>query len=302
MKSKSQKISILILAYKEPRITKAIEAALNQKTDFDYEVIISAPDKETLDIAKKYSKKNKKIKIFKDPGKGKYFALNVILPKIKTDVLILTDGDVWMSDNAVEEFFNMFLNQEIGCISGRTIPIEDRTTKYGYWANFLFDAAHKLRKIAVKKNSFVFCTGYLYAIRKDGLNRKIPLDVADDAIIPYYIWEKGYKTGYAENAKVYVKNTNNLKDWISQKTRANSSRENLDKYVNTKISPRVKTFRREIRGVFDALKYPKNPKEMIWSFQLILLRLYTWLITFGDIYFKKSYHADNWERAESSKA
>ena len=48
---KNPKVSILILAYKEPRISKAIEAALNQKTDFDYEVIVSAPDKETHDIA-----------------------------------------------------------------------------------------------------------------------------------------------------------------------------------------------------------------------------------------------------------
>ena len=114
MKNKNQKISILILAYKEPMISKAIESALNQKTNLDYEVIISAPDKETLDIAKKYSKKNKKIKTFQDSGKGKANALNSILPKIKTDILIFTDGDVWISDNVVEDIVKMFLNNEVG--------------------------------------------------------------------------------------------------------------------------------------------------------------------------------------------
>jgi cellulose synthase/poly-beta-1,6-N-acetylglucosamine synthase-like glycosyltransferase len=223
------------------------------------------------------------------------------LPTIKTDVLILTDGDVWMSDNSVDEFYKIFLNQEMGCVTARTMPVEDRSTKYGYWANFLFEAAHKLRKQAVKKNSFVFCSGYLYAIRKEKLNKELPLDVADDAIIPYYIWENGYKISYAENARVYVKNVNNLKDWISQKTRANSSRENLDKYVSTKTSPRVKTFRAEAKGVLDVIKYPKNLKELFWSFQLILLRFLTWTITFKDIHIKRSHHKDNWKRAESSK-
>ncbi len=301
MKNKNQKISILILAYKEPMISKAIESALNQKTNFDYEVIISAPDKETLDIAKKYSKKNKKIKTFQDSGKGKANALNSILPKIKTDILIFTDGDVWISDNVVEDIAKMFLNNEIGCVTGRTIPVEDKKDKYGYWANFLFDAAHKIRKKAVETGSSIFCTGYLYAIRNIKM-KKIPLDTADDGIIPYYLLEKGYKMGYAEKAEVYVKNVNNLKEWISQKTRTTRAHETLSKYVDTKIIPRAKTFKIEARGILDAIRYPENVKEFFWSCQLILLRLYIWAKSFEEVYLRKKYHDDGWERVESTKS
>lgn len=296
----SQKITILITAYKEPKIAKAIESSLNQKTSFDYEIIVSAPDKETLDIAEKYAKKNKKLKVFKDSGKGKVYAMNEILFKIKTDILILTDGDVWISDNSVEEIAKMFLNQEIGCVTGKTIPIENKKTKYGYWANFLFDMANKIRQESFEKNSFVFCTGYLYAIRKNKIT-KIPYDTAEDGIIPYYIWEKGYKIGYAKEAKVYVKNVNNLKDWISQKTRTSRAHENLGKYANVKITPRVKTFKKEAKGIFELMKYPRNIKESFWGFQLIFLRLYIWLIAFKDVYLKKKYHKDDWERVESTK-
>jgi len=96
-----QKITILITAYKEPKLAKAIESVINQKTKKEYSIILSAPDKLTLDIAKKYAKKDKRIKFFKDPGKGKSFALNILFSKIKEGILILTDGDVYISDNCI---------------------------------------------------------------------------------------------------------------------------------------------------------------------------------------------------------
>jgi len=296
-----KKITILITAFKEQKtIGKAIEAALNQKTNYKYEVIVSAPDKETLEIAKKYTKKDKRLKIFKDPGKGKSYALNLIFEKIKTDILILTDGDVYISENSIEDIANLFLDPEIGCVTGRPVPIEDKKNKYGYWANFLFDAAHKIRKDAFEKNSFIECSGYLFAFRKEKI-KKIPLDVAEDTVIPYMFWEKGYKIGYAENAKVYVKNVDNWKDWITQKTRTSKSHETLHKYVDVISTPRVKSFKRESKGILDVIKYPKNILEISWTLQLVLARLYMWLKVFKDTKIKNKHYRDAWQRVESTK-
>lgn len=296
----SNKITLLITSFKEPLIGKAIESALNQNTNYDYDVLVSAPDNETLDIVRKYQKKNKNLKILKDPGKGKSFALNLIFKKLKSDILILTDGDVQISLNTVEEISNLFLNPEIGCITGRPIPIEDRNTKFGYWANFLFEAAHKIRKKAFESNSFIECSGYLFAFRKKFI-KKIPLDVAEDSVIPYYFWEKGYKIGYAEKAEVYVKNPDNWKEWVTQKTRTSKAHETLEKYVNTSLTPRVKTFKTEAKGIFDVLKYPENFKEIFYTFQLILSRFYMWSLVYRDTRIKNKHYQDAWERIESTK-
>lgn len=297
----NKKITILITAFKEPKtIGKAIEATLNQKTKYDYEIIVSAPDKETLDIAKKYAKKNKKIKILQDPGKGKSYALNLIFSKLKTDILILTDGDVWISENSVEEIANLFFDPGIGCVTGRPVPVENKKTKYGYWANFLFNAAHKIRKQSFEFSSFIECSGYLFAFKKEKIN-KIPLDVAEDTVIPYLFWEKGYKIGYAENAKVYVKNVDNWKDWINQKLRTSKAHETLHKYVDTKATPRVKTFGTEAKGIFEAMKYSEKIKESLWTLQLILSRLYMWLKVFKDTRIRNKNYGDAWKRVESTK-
>ena len=292
-----QKITLLITAFKEPKtIEKAVESALAQKTSREYEIIVSAPDNETLNAIKKY----KNIKIFKDPGKGKSYALNLIFQKLDADILILTDGDVFISDNVVENFANLFLDPEIGCVTGRPVPVEGKEKMFGYWANFLFDSAHKLRKEAFHKNKFLECSGYLFAFRKKLIN-KIPLDVAEDTFIPYLFWQKGYQIGYSENSRVYVKNVDNLKEWMAQKIRTSKAHETLYKYVDIKITPRVKTFKTETKGSFSLFSYPENLQQFWWSFLLGLSRAYMWLKVFYDTKFKKKNYQDAWKRVESTK-
>lgn len=297
---KNPKITLLITAFKEPNIAKAIEAALNQKTKYKYNIILSAPDKETLDIAKKYSKKHKNFKIIEDPGKGKSFALNLAFKKIRNDILILTDGDVYISKNSIEEITNIFSDPKIGCLSGRPVPQESRDNKFGYFAHFLFDSANKIRKRAFEKRDFIECTGYLFAFRKKIIDN-IPTDVSEDAIIPYIFKQKGYDIGYAEKAEVYVKNPNNLKDWIKQKTRTHKAHEKLDLYADTKNIPKIKSFKTESKGIFWLLKYPRNFKEILWTIELILARLFTWIKYFFEAKLFNKKYSDAWERVESTK-
>ncbi|MDP3027341.1 MAG: glycosyltransferase [Nanoarchaeota archaeon] len=295
-----QKITLLITAYNEPNISKAIEAAINQKTKYKYEIIISAPDNETLSIAEEYSHKYNNITVMQDPGKGKSFALNLAFSKIKTDILILTDGDIYLGESSIEEITNLFLNPEIGCVSGKPVPQENKSTKFGYWANFLFYAAHRIRKNAYNKSSFIECSGYLFAFRKKHI-KKIPVNVAEDTIIPYFLWQKGYKIGYAEKAEVYVKNPVSWRDWIKQKTRTHKSHSKIDKYVDTITTPKIKTFKTESKGIFWLLKYPQTFKEFFWTFQLIIARGYTWIKYFFDTNVLEKGYKDGWERVESTK-
>lgn len=294
-------ISIVITSYKEPKtVGKSIESFLNQKFQENYELIVSAPDEETLNVARKYRLKNKRIKIFKDSGKGKSYALNLLLPKLKGEIIILTDGDVYVSENSVNEILKEFSDKKIGCVTGRPVPEESRKTKYGYWANFLFDSAHYLRKKLKEKKEFLECSGYLWAFRNKVI-KEFPLDVAEDSIIPYLFAEKNYRISYAQKAKVYVKNTDNWKEWISQKVRTSRAHETLGKYVDTNKNPRTKTFFNEAKGIFSLFSYSRSFKEFLWSLELVLARIYMWFIVFFKVYLEKDYHKDKWERVESTK-
>ena len=290
-------ISIVITAFNEQKtIARSIESILNQKIKEKYELIVSAPDEETQKIIRGY----KNVKLFRDPGKGKSYAINLLLKKIKGDKIILTDGDVYVSENSINEILGKFEDSQVGCVTGRPVPIEDKKTKYGYWANFLFDSAHRLRKKLNNEGKFLECSGYLWAFRK-GVIENFPLDVAEDTIVPYLFSEKKYKISYAENAFVFIKNVDNWKDWINQKVRTSRAHETLNKYVDVKKIPRSKTFKNESKGIFNLFSYPHNIREFFWTIELLFARLYMWGIVFFDVYIKKKYHRDEWDRIESTK-
>ena len=302
-------IFIIITAYREERtIGKAIETVLKQTNNKDFRIIITAPDEETGKIAKIYEKENNRVRYIKDEGKGKPAALNKVFNWIKNnfpidkqkDILILTDGDVFIGENALSKILEKFNDPGIGVVSGRPISLNLRVDKWGYYSHLLTDiGAHETRLKRIKEGKMIVCSGYLYAFRL-GLINKIPENaLSEDALISHLIYEKGYKTGYAEEAPVYVKYPDNFKDWIKQKRRSAGGYNQLKYFVKEK--ERMRSFSKETKGVFSIFKYPKNIKEFIWTVELIFYRLCLWLLIFKDINVKKKNLKEIWLRVESTK-
>lgn len=295
-------ISIIITSFNEPKtIGKAIDSIIKQDIKENYELIVAAPDKPTHDIVKRYQKKNKKINLFVDPGKGKSYAINLLLPKLKGDIIFFTDGDISVSENSIKEMLKFFEDEKVGCVTGRPVSSNSKRNIFGYWSHLLCDAgAHKARLRRAKKGKFLECSGYLWAFRNNVI-KKFPLDIAEDTVVPYLFREKGYKIAYAPKAEVYVKFPENLHDFIEQKKRTAKGHESLEQYVNIKKLPRTKSFRNEITEGWSALFYPKNIKQVFWTFLLFPIRLYIWMLVFYHTKVKKQQYQDAWKRVDSTK-
>jgi len=302
-------IFIIITAFKEEKtIGNAIEAVLKQTNNKDFRIIITAPDEETGKIAKIYEKENNRVRYVKDEGKGKPAALNKVFNWIKNnfpsnkekDIFVLTDGDVYIGENAISSILEKFNDPGIGVVSGRPISLNDRKNKWGYYSHLLTDVgAHETRLKRIKEGKMIVCSGYLYAFRIGLISKIAENALSEDALISHLIYEKGYKTGYAEEALVYVKYPDNFKDWIKQKRRSAGGYNQLKHLVKEK--ERMRSFSKEISGVFKIFKYPRNIKEVIWTIELIFYRLYLWFLIFRDINLKKKNLKEIWLRVESTK-
>lgn len=289
-------ISIVITAFKEPRtIGKAIEQVLKNKINQDFELIISAPDKETLEVAREYLRRDARIKLLQDKGKGKPAALNLIMEKAKGDILVLTDGDVYMNENAIQPLLDKLKDKTVGAVSGHPIPTNPKSEKYGFWAHLLTEMVHIWRK----KAKFISCSGYLYAIRKK-LLEKLPEDtLSDDAYNSHIIKNKGYRIDYSENSLVNVKYPDNFSDWIKQKKRSAGGYNQIKYFFKEKNIDRSLT--KESAGIFQVLAYPKSLREFFWTAELVFARLYLWFLIFLDINFRKKSFDKVWVRIESTK-
>lgn len=293
-------ISIIITAYKEERtIGRAIESILKNKLPQYYEILVTSPDEDTLNIARQYSKKNKKVKAVKDLGEGKPAALNLVFNKAKGDILILTDGDVYVSDNAIEPIIKKFNNPQVGAVTGRPISLESREKILGFWSHLLSDTAHKIRLKRIREGKMIVCSGYLYAFRKN-LIKEIPKEaLSEDAVISHMIYDLKYKIDYSPESEVYISYPKNFKDWIKQKKRSAGGYNQLNYMVKDK--ERMRSFSKESAGIFIVLSYPKKIKEFFYTILLIIARIYLWMLIFIDINLRKKELKKIWVRIESTK-
>lgn len=291
-------ISIIITAYKEEKsIGKAIESILENNLPKEYEIIVLAPDEETLNKAKEYTIKNKRIKLLKDSGNGKPVALNQAFKIAKGDILILTDGDVYVGDYSIPYILEKFNNPKIGAVTGRPISINNRNTMLGFWSYVLSDVAHRRRLKALRLRKRIFCSGYLYAFRK-GLINKIPEEtLSEDGFISNVIYSKGYGIDYSPKSEVYVKYPNNFDDWIKQKKRSVGGYNQIRRWVGSEI----RSFKKESSGILDIFKYPENLREFFFIFMLILARIYLWSLIFVEINIKRKKLKNIWLRVDSTK-
>ena len=287
-------IDIIIASFKEPNSTlKAAEVFLKCKRK-DLRVTVVDPFPEVEKFLKKKIK-DKRFKFFLDPGEGKSYALNLLFQEYassnKDDLFILTDGDVYASDKALDEIVKSFNESKIGCVTGKPVPLDNRNTKYGYWAHLFFSGIDRARKELSQNKQFFECSGYLFAIRK-GVILDFPLDIKEESVIRYLFWKKGYKIKYAPKSEVYVKNPTNWKDWLAQKVRNVKAHENLNKIAPN--MPRTKSFINEIRwGALFALRHPQTLKEFWWTIEAFIARFYLYLRAFKELKKKRSY-ADGW--------
>ena len=291
-------IDIIITSYKEPISTlRAVNVFLEQYPGEDLRVFVVDPFEEV----EKFLKENisdKRFNFFLDPGEGKSYALNLLFQEFsgtEKDIFVLTDGDVYVSENTIKEISNAFQDSKIGCITAKPVSVDSKETKFGYWSHLLFSGADKTRRKLSNKEKFFECSGYLFAIRK-GVIIDFPIDASEDSVIPYLFWKKGYKIKYLDNVEVYVKNPDNIKDWENQKIRNIKGHENLNAIFPE--MPRTKSFWNEIKfGFLHTLFYPRNIKELNWTISLLKNRYKIYKKAFKDIKQKTSY-SDGWRETE----
>jgi cellulose synthase/poly-beta-1,6-N-acetylglucosamine synthase-like glycosyltransferase len=289
-------VTVLVTAYREPlTIRVALESILPQIAGREAEVIVICPDEETAQAAA-YSG----VTVLRDPGRGKPVALNMGLKRACGNVIVMTDGDVYIGAGAIQALLEPFSDPRTGAVSGRPISISPRETMLGYWSHLLTDAgAHAERLKRDSAGQFFVCSGYLYAIRK-GLVEHVPEDaLAEDAVVSHLIGEQDYRIRYAPQAEVFVRYPTTYSDWLKQKVRSAGG------YAQPMIarSPlRMRSFWHELAaGTWRAIRYARNLRELIWTLALMAARVHLWSLIFWRVYVRRMPLEQLWQRVESTK-
>jgi biofilm PGA synthesis N-glycosyltransferase PgaC len=266
----------------------------------DSELLVVCPDVATTAVVHHYAQFHPFIHHVPEPERrGKPAALNLGLHAAQGDIVVFSDGDVIIGEQALEPLLAPFADERVGAVTGRPFSSSPRTTQLGYWSHVLVEGAHQTRLGRHAAGAFLLCSGYLFAARRR-LIPPIPEDaLAEDAVISHRIAEQGFQICYAPEAAVSVKYPTTYADWLRQKVR--SAGGYAQEYVrHSPYSMRSAKLEAQ-QGSSLALKFARSPRELWWTLLLFAARLHLWLLVFWRVRVMKRPLTTLWQRVESTK-
>lgn len=210
------KISILISAYNEvANIEKKILNALrsNYPRKIKEIIVISdGSDDGTNEIVKKYEDHGVILHYY--PGRiGKTACLNKTIPKTDSEILIFTDANSYLEENAIKRMVSYFNDQTIGFVTGYTRYKSDKESKGEDNPETisinLYTRLENITKILESKiGSCVGADGAIFAIRKE-LYSPLSSEDINDFVIPLKIIRKGRRGVFDVNSYCMEKSAGN---------------------------------------------------------------------------------------------
>jgi cellulose synthase/poly-beta-1,6-N-acetylglucosamine synthase-like glycosyltransferase len=295
----STHLSVIITAYREAgTVGQAIDAFLPQLPQ-DAELLVVCPDPETTKVTDDYASRYPKVRHVPDAQRGKPAAMNAGLKVARGDIVVFSDGDVTVTDDALASLLPPFADPQVGAVSGHPVSASPRTTLMGYWSHLLVDSVHRMRLHRERTGEFLFGSGYLFAVRR-GLIDHIPEDaLAEDAVISHRVAEQGYRIRYAAQARVHVKYPTTYQDWLRQKVR--SAGGHAQDYVRKSPQKMRSAWLEILYGTRLALSFPRSLREVLWTLLLFPARLHLWLLVLVNVRLLRRPPQDLWERVETTK-
>ena len=165
--------------------------------------------------------KDNGVDIFFQPKRqGKTAALNRSVPLISTSIVIFTDANTMLNENAIMEIAKCFNNPKVGCVAGEkriAVRESDGAAAGGegiYWKYESF-----LKKMDSRLYTTVGAAGELFAIRSE-LFEEMPQDtLLDDFILSMRIAAKGKKIEYCDRAYAEEYGSANMNEEEKRKVR-----------------------------------------------------------------------------------
>ena len=135
----------------------------------------------TAAIVRRYAGRGVKLLDF-PVRRGKAAVLNEVLPRVTTDLIMLTDANTYTRPDATKLLAAWFADPGVGVVCGRLVltdPVAGRNVDSVYWKYETF-----LKKCESRLGALLGSNGGIYAVRRSAY-RPIPPDtIVDDFVIP----------------------------------------------------------------------------------------------------------------------
>lgn len=273
-------VTIMVVAHNEEKV---IKKKLDNILKVDYpkdklEILVSSDNstddtnKIVLEYIKKHKKNNIRLFIVKE-RMGKTNAQNEAAKTVKSEILVMTDANAMLKEDAIRELVSSF-TKDVAYVTGKLVYVTDENNvENTYW-----DIDTKVREIESNIQTITAGNGALYAVKTKDYYDFNPINCHDSSMPLYYALNS--KRAIANhNAIAYELATVSIKDEFQRKVR-------ISRIVLSFILPSIK--------ILNVFKYKwftyfylghRTSRYLLWLAHLLLLITNSILVFYYPIYY-----------------
>lgn len=195
-------MTVAIAAYNEEAVIREkIENLLDQDYPADRVEVLVGSDlstDRTDEIVRSYAGRNVRL-VRMDERSGKQGVLDQIVPLASNDIVVITDANVILKDDALRKFAAAFTNPQVGAVSGNLkvilapgVALQEESTYRSFEVS--------LKMSMSRFGALVGCVGGIYALRKHLYRPLGPLPISEDVIAPLEVLATGARVVFEPDA------------------------------------------------------------------------------------------------------
>ena len=157
---------------------------------------------------------------FQPERRGKIAAINRVMPLVTTPVVVFTDANTLLNEEALVRLVRHFADETVGAVAGEkrvSSPEQDAASGAGEGLYWKYESALKRWDSALY--SVVGAAGELFAVRTD-LFHEVPADtIIEDFYLTLSIARAGYRVAYEPDAYALEGPSASVKEELKRKVR-----------------------------------------------------------------------------------
>lgn len=277
-------VTVMVAAHNEEKVIKDkldnIIRLNYPKNKIEFLVSSDNSTDKTNEIVKEFIKSHpiEKISLYEvKERKGKTNAQNEAQKMVKSEILVMTDANSIMDENAIIELVAAFADEDVSYVSGRLIIVNKEVSGISESENTYWDSDTKLRKIESDIYSITAGNGAIYACRNADYYDFDPIKCHDGNMPRYYVLNNK-RALYNPDAIAYEKAGEVIEDEFKRKVRMNRG-------ILYNILPDIRILNVIKYGWYSYFYFGhRTCRYLLWISHLTLFISNTFLITESNFY------------------
>ena len=151
--------------------------------------------------------------------KGKMAAVHRAIDTVDTDVMVFTDANTFLNEDAIINICRHYSNPKVGAVAGEKRVLITEASDATAGEGFYWKYESKLKVWDSELYSVVGAAGELFSVRTDLYEHVPPTAIIDDFMISMLIAKKGYRIIYEPDAYAMEGASEDVKEELKRKIR-----------------------------------------------------------------------------------